>query len=135
MTKRRGGFVEKFLFTNVGYIHMNISFKNIFWKCAIIPWNLMLSIGRKYMADPVQYYNKSPKQDYSKSVNDFEKGWDFFKIVFFFLNQWKRFIRIINLFKNENFKWIFMYLSLLYFIFENGPSNSELGSRKISSPF
>ena len=53
MTKRRGGFVEKFFYTIIAYTHGNISLKNFLCQCAHIPWNLIVSIGREYTADPV----------------------------------------------------------------------------------
>ena len=53
MTKRIGGFVEKFFYTIIAYIHGNISPKKILCRCAHIPWNLIVSIGREYTADPV----------------------------------------------------------------------------------
>ena len=53
MTERSGSFVEKLFYTIVAYIPRNILLKTFFGQCAHIPWNLIVSIGREYMADPV----------------------------------------------------------------------------------
>ena len=53
MTKRIGGFVEKLFYTIIADTHGNISPKNLLCQCAHIPWNLIVSIGREYTADPV----------------------------------------------------------------------------------
>ena len=56
MTKRRRVFVEKFFYNIIAYTHDNISLKKFLCQCAHIPWNLIVSIGREYMADPVVYF-------------------------------------------------------------------------------
>ena len=53
MTKRSGGFVEKIFYTIIAYTHGNISLSKILCQFAHIPWNLIVSIGREYTADPV----------------------------------------------------------------------------------
>ena len=53
MTKRIRGFVEKLFYTILAYTHGNISPKKDLCQCAHIPWNLIVSIGREYTADPV----------------------------------------------------------------------------------
>ena len=52
---RRRGFVEKFLYTIVSYIHINSSPKKCFCQFSLSLWNLIVSIGRKYTTDPVLY--------------------------------------------------------------------------------
>ena len=56
MTKRIGGFVEKLFYTIIAYTHGNISPKIFLCQCEHIPWNLIVSIGREYTADPVQLH-------------------------------------------------------------------------------
>ena len=61
MRKRSGGFVEKFFYTIIANTHGNISLKKILCQCAQIQWNLIVSIGQEYTADPVQ--NVEPLKD------------------------------------------------------------------------
>ena len=63
MRKRRRGFVKKFLYSIVAYIHMNISPKKFLCQFAHSLWNLIVSIGRKFTADPVYclYSSHNPK--------------------------------------------------------------------------
>ena len=53
MVKRRRGFVEKFLCTYVGYIHMKVSPQNCFFYCAHIQEILIVFIGWKHVVNPV----------------------------------------------------------------------------------
>ena len=71
MTKRSGVFVEKLFYNIIAYTHENISLKNFLCQCAHIPWNLIVSIGREYMADPVMPIN---------AVTSFVRK-DFFKTI------------------------------------------------------
>ena len=54
------------------YIHMNISPKKFLCRCAHSLWNLIVSIGRKYMTDPVF-------KDNERKCNDLENAfhWQF----------------------------------------------------------
>ena len=54
MTKRIGGFVEKFFYTIIAYTHGNISLKIFLCQSIHIPWDLIVSMGREYTADPVE---------------------------------------------------------------------------------
>ena len=68
MTKRIGGFVEKLLYTIVAYIHINISPKIFLCQFAHSLWNLIVYIGRKFTADPVNW--KSYKTFFSVYVEN-----------------------------------------------------------------
>ena len=66
--------MKKLFYAIEAYIHMNISLKNCLCQCVHIPWNLIVSIGWKYMAYPVVSYPRYPRISLSITMAALQAG-------------------------------------------------------------